>query len=76
MQDKLDKDQLIRLVEKIMRSEGTLEELEAWLRIVEENVPDPQVSDLIYWPEQNGLGETPTAEHIVERALQYKSIQL
>ena len=37
--------------------------------ILKQNVPDPDVSDLIYW---NDL----TPEEIVDRALRYKPIQL
>jgi hypothetical protein len=78
MQDKLDRDQLVRLVAKIMRAEGTEEELDAWIALVDKHVPGPtgSVSGLIFWPSRHGLGDEPTAEQIVDMALSYKSIEL
>ncbi len=75
MQEQLDKQQLITLVQKILRSE---EKLYKWRDLINRNVPCPigHFMDLIYWPQQNGLGNDPTAEEIVEKALSYKPIQL
>jgi hypothetical protein len=41
------------------------------MTLLEENVPDPEVSNLIYWND-----EELTAEKIVDKALSYKPIQL
>lgn len=60
MGERLSKDQLVELVGKIQRDEGSEEEQEAWLWLVQENVPDPTV---YYRPEER------TAEDIVEHAL-------
>ena len=63
------RDQLVALVRRLQRAEGTEEEQATWLARVERNVPDPEVSDLIY--------HSPAAmspEEIVDRALAYKPI--
>jgi hypothetical protein len=68
---RLSKDQLIDLVGRLQRAKGTEAEMDAWLTVVERNVPDPAVVDLIY-----NADETLTAEEIVERALAYQPIIL
>ncbi|MDU0203964.1 bacteriocin immunity protein [Paenibacillus sp. MAH-36] len=65
----LSKDQLIELVRKIMRVEGSEEEIDNMIEFLKFSVPHPEVSDLIYWNE-NEL----TAEEVVEQALSYKPI--
>ena len=54
-----------------MNVEGTEEEIDDMIDILKSSVPHPEVSDLIYWNE-NDL----TADQIVEQALNYKPIQL
>ena len=76
MADSLDKAQLIQLVERILSGEGTEEELDAWVSLVEQNVPDPNVWNLLFFPHMCGLGDNPSAEEIVERALAYRPILL
>ncbi len=68
---KLSKNELIELVQKIMEVSGTEEEQDQMLILLEQNVPDPEVSNLIYW-------HTPelSAEEVVDKALSYKAIQL
>lgn len=68
---RLNKDDLIVLVSKIMNAEGTEEEIDNRIEILKQNVPHPQVSDLIFW---NEVELTP--EQVVEQALSYKPIQL
>ncbi|MFC7443160.1 bacteriocin immunity protein [Laceyella putida] len=63
------KEELIELVRKIVNAEGTEEELDEMLDLLERRVPHPEVSDLIYWDERNL-----TPEEIVEEALDYQSI--
>ncbi len=68
----MTKEELIGLVEKIMNAEySSEEEGEAWIKMLEENVADPNVTNLIFYPE-----EEMTAEEIVNKALAYKSITL
>jgi hypothetical protein len=71
MMDKLNRTQLIELVNRIINVEGTEEEIDDMLTLLEENVLDPEVSKLIYWND-----EELTAEEIVDKALSYKPIEL
>jgi hypothetical protein len=75
MPGRLDKQQLIWLVQEILRSE---EEIGGWSDLISRSVPCPigYFMDLIYWPQQNGLGNNPSAEEIVEKALSYKPMLL
>jgi hypothetical protein len=72
MRRDLSKPELVALVQRIMDCEGTEDEVRGMVRLLEANVPDPDVSDLIYRPRD---GE-PTAEEVVERALAYHPILL
>jgi len=71
MTNKLSREELIILVEKIINCEGTEEEIDQMIEIVEKNVPHPEVSDLIFWDE-----EDLSPEQIVDKALNYKPIIL
>ncbi|MDK2968891.1 bacteriocin immunity protein [Lacrimispora sp.] len=66
----LTRRELIELVNKIKDCDGTEEEIDNMILILEKNVPHPEVSDLIFW------GEEKTAEQIVDIALNYKPIIL
>ncbi|MWC27341.1 hypothetical protein GON22_04485 [Paenibacillus sp. MMS18-CY102] len=50
-----------------MNAEGSEEELNRMMAIVERSVPHPNMSDLIFWGE-----EERSAEDIVEQALKYE----
>jgi hypothetical protein len=70
--------ELIDLVRRIIAAEGeTEEEDDALMALFEANVPRPNASDLIYWPE-HAIGERRelTPEEVVDIALSYKPIQL
>lgn len=71
MADKLTREELIKLVKKMCNGEGSDDEISEWIELLEQNVPDPNVSDLIFW---NNEGLTP--EQIVDRAMNYKPIVL
>ncbi|WP_202113074.1 bacteriocin immunity protein [Paenibacillus sp. MMS18-CY102] len=64
---RLSKEELIEIVQKIMNAEGSEEELNRMMAIVERSVPHPNMSDLIFWGE-----EERSAEDIVEQALKYE----
>ena len=66
---RMDREELIRLVERIMRCEGTEEEQDDLLELLEKNVLDPQVSNYIFYEEN-------TPEEVVDKALAYKPIIL
>ncbi|MCF2718379.1 bacteriocin immunity protein [Paenibacillus sp. 203] len=67
----LDRSELIELVGKIIRGEGTEEEIDSMLTIVKQNTPHPGISNLIYWDER----DLSPAE-IVDEALRYQPIIL
>src|SRR5215211_1961755 len=75
MTQRLSRDELVDLVGKLMRAEGSAVDLEAWLDLIERNVPCPTgyVSDLIFWPPD---GQDLSAEEVVDRALAYRPIEL
>ena len=68
-----DRAELVSLVQKIINAEGTEEEQDEMLLLLKASVPDPKVSDLIYYPPG---GQDLSAEEVVDRALAYKPIQL
>ncbi|KJB86256.1 hypothetical protein AZ66_19870 [Paenibacillus sp. E194] len=68
---KLSRDELIILVRKIMKCEGSEQEIDEMMNLLESNVPDPQVSDLIFWSD---IEYSP--EEIVDKAMSYKPIIL
>lgn len=72
MKKNLSKIQLIRLVQKIMKADGSEQEIDEMIGILEKNVPHPAISDLIFYPEKDNV----TAEEIIEEALNYKPIIL
>lgn len=67
----LDRSELIELVGKIIRGEGTEEEIDSMLTIVKQNTPHPGISNLIYWDDR----DLSPAE-IVDEALRYQPIIL
>jgi hypothetical protein len=69
----MTKDELVRVVRRIMDAEGTEAELDGLLALVERNVPHPAVTDLIFYP-PNGVDLS--AEQVVEIALTYQPVEL
>lgn len=65
------KNQLIGLVKLIISADGTEDQINEWIKILEDNVPDPNVSGLIFHSK-----EELTAEEVVEKALAYRPIIL
>lgn len=71
--EKLNREALITLVEKIRNAEGeTEEENDRLLELFLHNVPDPNAANYIFELEY----ETLTAAEIVDRSLAYRPIQL
>ncbi|MFJ7049453.1 hypothetical protein CTU88_42275 [Streptomyces sp. JV178] len=68
----MSRDELIRLVERIMAAEGATErEEDSMLRLLEESVAHPRVSDLIFY------SDPPlSAEQVVDAALSYEPFAL
>jgi hypothetical protein len=67
----INREELVKAVEKIMNADGTEKELDSLLDMLEKNVPHPNVNDLIFWNE-----EDLSAEEIVDEALNYKPFLL
>ncbi|ABW28765.1 bacteriocin immunity protein [Acaryochloris marina] len=65
------RDELIRIVQLIIESKGTETELDQMLDWVETYSPHPNVSDLIFYPEDS---DSLTAENIVDKIFQYRPI--
>lgn len=76
MDDKLTREQLIELVERIRDPNSDDDEISAWLVLFSRNVPHPAVSNLIFWSHLYGLGDNPRAEEVVDAALSYEPIRL
>ena len=71
MLGKMTKIDLISLVNKILESEGTEQEIDQMIGEVERNVVCPDIIDLIFWND-----EELTAQEIVDIALAYEPIRL
>lgn len=67
----MTREELIELVEKIIRAEGTEQEVIDNVLLFKQNVPDPEASNYFVKKEYDDL----TAEQIVDKALSYKPIQ-
>ncbi len=68
----LSQDEMLALVDRISRADGTEEEAYADVELFIANCKHPDGSDLIFWP--NGFPHDPskpepTVEQIVERAM-------
>lgn len=68
----ITKSELVEIVNRIINAD---EHTDFYLSILDVNTPHPRVSDLIFWPEKEGLTDESTAEEIVETALKYRTIQ-
>ena len=63
---KLTREELIRLVQHIMTTSGCVVDVDALLGKLESNLPNSNVSELIFNPPS---GKVMTAEQIVDEAL-------
>ena len=61
--------ELIKIVDRIMKCDGSEEEVDALIDLLEQNVIDPYVADYIFYEEN-------TPEEVVDKALAYKPIYL
>lgn len=68
---KLNREQLIALVQQIKEAKGTEEEQLRHIALLRQAVLDPKVTDYIYWSK-----EELTAEQVVDKALAYRPILL
>jgi len=75
MPERLEREQLILLVEKLNQGAGTEEQADEWLDAVDRSVPTPTsyVSDLIL---RHDDADALTSAEIVDKALSYKPVCL
>jgi hypothetical protein len=77
---KLDYFELIAIGTKIKYSHGTEDEINNWMSLFDKNVPYPNGSNLFFYPENNKevkIGDyNPTVNEVVEKCLNYVTIQL
>jgi hypothetical protein len=65
-----NRSELIDMVDKLVKSEGSKGELDKMVDIVECELDDPEILDYIYWPPD---GREMTPEEIVDKALAFKA---
>ena len=65
----MTREELILLVEKIMKCQGSEKEIDEMIELLEKNVIDPEVSNYIFYEEN-------TPEEVIDKALAYKPIIL
>ncbi len=65
----MTREELISLVDKIMKCQGTEKEIDAMIELLEKNVIDPDVTNYIFYEEN-------TPEEVVDKAMAYKPIVL
>ena len=71
MSDKLTREELVQLVERIQNAQGAEEEIDTMIDRLQASVPHPAVSDLIFYTD-----EEMTAQQIVEVALAYQPYRI
>lgn len=73
------REELVEVTRRIADGQGKEHQVNFWLDLLQANVPDPAVSDLIFWPNRYfEVEDAPdlTPDQIVDIALGYKPIQL
>jgi hypothetical protein len=68
---KLNRQELVELVRRIIESDFETEE-ESWkaVELLQANVPDPNVTDYIFWPDPIDRDVNPA--EVIDRALAFK----
>lgn len=69
------REELVEVVRRITGGGAAEHEITFWLELLKANVPDPNVSDLIFWPNlyfQDESVRELTPEQVVEVALAYR----
>ncbi|MBT31012.1 MAG: hypothetical protein CMO01_15240 [Thalassobius sp.] len=69
----ITKEELIEIVNRIRNGD---ENTTFYLELLDRNLPHPRISDLIFYPESEGLTDESTSEEIVEKAKAFRAIQL
>ena len=71
MADKLTRDEMLALVARIYRAQGTEEDAARDLGLFIANCAHPSATDIIFWPElvPELAGRVPTVEEVVDLAM-------
>ena len=64
-----DKQELIKMVQRVMDCEEDEDTIDQLLEILDDNLPHPSISDLIYWPPNE---EELSAEEMIDIAISYQ----
>jgi hypothetical protein len=68
----ITREELLELIRRVAQADGEEHEIDFWLGLLAVNIPDPRISDLIFWPgEYFGDGDNSRAlspEQILEIA--------
>jgi hypothetical protein len=72
--ERLTREEMIALVERLTRGEGEEAEAGDWIERLERSLPNPHISRIIFWPEPDEEGLT--AEQIVDKAMRYRPFPL
>ena len=67
----MSREELVLMVTKIMKADGTEEEVDELISALDRNVPHPAVTDLIFYSP-----ELVTPEEIVDKALSYDPLRM
>ncbi len=68
----MTRDELVGLVRRIIEDGPQAgEQCDEWVWVLRQSVPDPRVSDYIFWPDREM-----SPEEIVDRALAYEPLSL
>ncbi len=74
----ITRSELVELARRLMEAEGSEHDIDFWLDMLALNIPDPRVSDLIFWPgEYLGDGDNSrelSAEQVVDIALSRSTV--
>jgi uncharacterized protein YukJ len=65
----MTREELIALVDKIMKCQGSEKEIDKMIELLMQNVTDPEISNYIFYEENS-------PEEVVDKALAYKPIIL
>jgi hypothetical protein len=78
----MTREELINLGRKIINCEGTEEEIDKLCELFSKNVPHPKGASLFFYPENYNARKddiskyNPTVDEVVDKALNYKPLQL
>jgi hypothetical protein len=79
MSQTLSRDDLIALVNRILKAEGTADQIDEDVELFLANCKHPAGTDLIFWPggcPHDATEPEPTAEEIVDKATSYQDMPL